>query len=201
MRRTFLMLTVTVLLLLAGACTAEQPAAPAASQPEFKPTATVKDIMDSIVDPNADLIWESVSSTVSEKGIEDKMPKTDEEWAQVRRYAIALLESANLLLVPGRQVAKPGQKAEDSNIELEPEEIQAIIDNDRATWLERAHILHDNTLVALKAIEAKDAQALLFAGDGIDQACEGCHIKYWYPKDSEAVRLYEERMKEDEKAK
>ena len=200
MPRFYLMLPVIVVLLVAGSCTAEQPAAPA-PQPEFKPTATVRDIMISMVDPNADLIWESVSSLVTDRGIEEKFPKTDEEWAAVRRYAITLLESANLLLVPGRQVAKPGDKAENSNLELEPEEIQALVDGDLPAWMERAHRLHDNTLVALQAIEAKDTQALLFAGDGIDQACEGCHIRYWYPKDSEAVRIYDERMKAEADAK
>jgi cytochrome c556 len=42
--------------LLAAACQARQP------QPEYQTTATIKDIMDSMVDPNADYLWESVAA-------------------------------------------------------------------------------------------------------------------------------------------
>jgi hypothetical protein len=42
--------------------------------------------------------------------------------------------------------------------------------------------LHDSVLPVLQAIEAKDKDKLLEVGDGIDRACETCHIKYWYAK-------------------
>jgi hypothetical protein len=155
----------------------------------------------SMVDPSADFIWQSVASLVTEDGIEEKFPRTEEEWAEVRRHAITLLEATNLLLVPGRRVANPGDKVENPDLELTMEEIQKLVDDDPAAWMERAHTLHDNTVVALRAIDARDTQALLFSGDAIDQACEGCHIRYWYPKDAEAVRIYEERMKAEAEAK
>ena len=34
---------------------------------------------------------------------------------------------------------------------------------------------------ALAAIDKKDADALSDAGETIDEACEQCHLKYWYP--------------------
>ena len=34
---------------------------------------------------------------------------------------------------------------------------------------------------ALKATEARDVDALLEAGGQIDEACEACHKKFWYP--------------------
>ena len=37
---------------------------------------------------------------------------------------------------------------------------------------------------SLKAIEKKDAEGLLNTGDGIDKACENCHLKYWYPNEA-----------------
>src|SRR6266404_4286041 len=105
--RMYLLIPACVLLLLGSACS--KPAA----QDNYRPTATVKDIMDSLVDPGADNLWDSVSSTVDERGITDKAPHTDEEWADVRRHAIMLLEATNMLLIPGRHVAKPGEKPED----------------------------------------------------------------------------------------
>jgi cytochrome c556 len=161
------------MLLCAGGCSRSAP-------PEFQPTATVKDIMDSIVDPNADFVWDSVEVVVTLQGTEEKSPKTDEDWKALRRHAISLLEASNLLLVPGRHIARPGEKAEDERVDLTPEEIQTRVDQDRAAWTAGAHELHDATLESLKAIEAKDVKGLLNAGDVLDQACETCHRKYWY---------------------
>ena len=33
----------------------------------------------------------------------------------------------------------------------------------------------------LAAIDARDAAALTKAGGHLDEACEQCHLKYWYP--------------------
>jgi len=46
--------------------------------------------------------------------------------------------------------------------------------------------LHDATMPALQAIDAKNADGLLDAGELIDNACENCHLKYWYPNTAQA---------------
>jgi hypothetical protein len=160
---------------------APAPAAPAAAA-EFRPTATVQDLMLHMVDPNADVLWESVATIVNAKGIDERQPKTDEEWAAVRNAAITLLEATNLLLID-RPVAKSGVKSENPGIELGPEEIDAIRKKDPEAWIKYAHGLHDTVMPALKAIDAKDATALQNAGAEIDTACENCHLHYWYPND------------------
>jgi hypothetical protein len=174
---------VVILALFIGACAqqSQQPASQAQGQPEYRMTATIKDIMDSIVDPSADAIWGSVETVVSAKGVEEKQPHTDEEWKEVRRKAIALLEATNLLQMPGRHVAKPGEKADDPKVELAPEQIDAMINKDRGAWNKFAQALHDATMESFKAIEAKDAEGVLNTGDKIDTACENCHKQYWYP--------------------
>src|SRR6516165_5884484 len=172
-----------LLLFLAG-CNRQQPQAPPPAQAEFRTTATVKDIMDALVDPGSDYIWDSVETVVSAKGVEEKAPHTDEEWKEVRRHAIMLLEATNLLQIPGRHVAKAGEKADDPKVELAPDQIEDKIAKDRAKWIGYAHGLHDATMEAFKAIEAKDAEGLLNAGDGIDNACEKCHLEYWYPNEN-----------------
>jgi len=182
MRKYLVLASASVLLLLASC--AKQPQSQAQQpQGDYRTTATVKDIMDSLVDPGSDYIWDSVETVVSAKGTEEKAPHTDEEWKQVRRHAIMLMEATNLLLMPGRHVAKPGEKAEDPNVELNPEQIEAMIKQDPASWTKFAHGLHDATMEAFKAIEAKDTEGLLNSGDGIDNACEKCHLQYWYPNE------------------
>ena len=184
------------LLFLAG-CNASQPQSQAPAQPEYRTTATVKDIMDALVDPGSDYIWDSVETVVSAKGTEEKAPHTDEEWKQVRNHAIMLLEATNLLQIPGRHVAKPGEKAEDPKVELSPDQIEESINKDRASWIKYAHGLHDATMEAFKAIEAKDTEGLLNAGDGIDNACEKCHLQYWYPNEKRPESIGSEKKSSD----
>jgi hypothetical protein len=150
--------------------------------PEYRTSATVKDIMDSIVDPNADFLWESVSTEVNAKGITEKAPHTDDEWRDLRRHTIALMEATDLLQIPGRAVAKPGEKADNPQVEEPPEVIKTMIEGDRRKWIDATHALHDAAVNALKAVDAKSADGVLDAGDQIDKACETCHKMYWYPE-------------------
>lgn len=168
------LLLVSGCLLVSLTCTKKQPEA------EYRPTTTIKDLMDGMVDPNADTIWNSVSTTITKKGREEHAPHTDEDWATVRHGAIALVEASNLLQIPGRHVAQPGQRNE-QGIELQPEEIEKLINEDRQAWITLAHGLHDAATQALHAAEAKDPAKVLESGDAIDNACEHCHQKYWYP--------------------
>ena len=149
--------------------------------PEYQTEVTIKDLMDSVVDPNADYVWQSVSTTVSSEGIVEKAPRTDDDWREVRRHSIALMEATNALQIPGRRVARPGEKSEDPRIEEPPEVIQTIIDSDRASWYKNAHGLYAAAALLLKATDAKNVDGLVDAGDKVDKACEICHLKYWYP--------------------
>lgn len=169
-----------------AACTSSKPApAPAAaaaeSEPAYRLTGTIKEIMDSVVDPNADVLWDSVSTTINRQGTTEKQPRSDEDWKNVRRSALALVEATNLLVIPGRKVAPEGDKSENPEIELGPEQMQKLVDADRGKWVNNAHGLHDAAMVALKAIDKKDVKGLMDAGENIDNACENCHKQYWYP--------------------
>ena len=179
MRRFVCLLSLGASLFLVGACQSPQP------QSDYRPTATIKDIMDSIVDPSADVIWNSVATIVSVEGVEERQPKTDEEWAEVRRAAVRLVEATNLLIMPDRKVARMGEKSANPKIELEPQEIEKLITDDRPAWYKLAGALHNETEPALRAIDARDVQGIIDAGEKIDTACENCQLKYWYPSQLE----------------
>lgn len=147
----------------------------------FRPTATVQDIMDGIIDPSADELWNSVATVIGPEGVVNEQPETEEDWQMVRYDAIRLVEATNLLLMDGRHIAAPGVRSENPDVELQPEEIEERVAAEPDKWVELVHGLHDAASVALKATEAKDADGLLNAGEGIDTACENCHVRYWYP--------------------
>ena len=158
-------------------------AKPAADAAEYFPTATVKDLMQSVVDPSADVVWGSVTTVQDSKGAHDKAPMTDAEWTAVRHGAIALTEAANLLMVPGRHVARPGEKSETPGVELEPSEMEELINKDVPAFHKRARALHEAGVAVLAAIDAKDANKVFEVGEQIERACEGCHSQYWYPNE------------------
>jgi hypothetical protein len=187
MRRFSWLLLAGMSVFIVVACNRSQPPPPA-SQTAFRPTATIKDIMDSMVDPSADTLWESVATIVSAAGTEERRPKTDEDWTNVRRAAIRLVEGTNLLVMDGRHVARPGEKSENPGIELEPSQMEDLINKDRESFVKLAHGLHDAGSTALSAIDAKNAEGLLDAGEAIDTACENCHLKYWYPLQEQAEK-------------
>ena len=169
----------TITLSFGSAC--QRQPAQTEQQPQYTPTATIKDLMDSIVDSSADVVWESVTTTVSAAGTVEKAPRNDEEWTNVRRGAIRLVEASNLLLMPGRHMARPGEKSEAPGIELEPDEMEALVKKDPAGWSKRAKGLYEAAMVMLRAAEAKDTQKVLDAGERLENACENCHLNYWYP--------------------
>jgi hypothetical protein len=176
------------LLVIASACSGKGSSAVDLAHP-----ATIKDIMDSMVDPSADFLFESIVQIADENGVREKAPQTDEEWKQVRRHALVLLEAPNLLVMQGRRVAQPHERSENPQVELQPEDIQKLVDDDRPSFIRRARTLQDAAAMAVKAIETKDKTALFHAIEGIDRACESCHLHYWYPNDQRARQAAKEQ--------
>jgi cytochrome c556 len=176
------------LLVIASACS---PKAPPTT--DLVRSATIKDIMDSMVDPSADVLFESMVEIADENGVREKAPQTDEEWMQVRRHALVLLEAPNLLVMEGRRVAQSHERSENPQVELQPEDIQKLVDADRSSFIRRARTLQDAAEQALKAIDGKDKTALFHAIESIDKACENCHLRYWYPNDQRARQAAREQ--------
>ena len=103
------------------------------------------------------------------KGTIDTVPKTAEDWLKVRHGAVGLSEAANLLMMPGRHVAQPHEKSDTPGVELEPAEMEVLINKDRAAFIQRAKALHEAGMAAVAAADAKDAQKLFEVGEQIEQ--------------------------------
>jgi hypothetical protein len=154
---------------------------PAAAAPPYHLVASIREVMNSVIDPNVDVVWNAVRTVIDHGTPIDYAPANDEEWAAVRRSALTVIEGANLLMMPGRPVAPPGAGSLSPGIELAPDQVRALIDMNRNGWNQFARSLQDSVQVAMAAIDKKDAQALFDAGDEIDEVCEACHQIYWYP--------------------
>ena len=125
-----------------------------APQPAFKPVASVKQLMEATIHPSAEVLFDAVGTIVSLSGVQEIAPKNDEEWATVRHSAMTLAESGNLLMM--------GTRA-----------------RDKGDWMKMSQALVDVGVVALKAAEAKNPDALFEAAGQIYEVCQQCHGRYW----------------------
>ena len=177
------------LLIFAGLAFHTCSSKPPESSSEIRPYVTIKELMQNMIDPIADNIFDAVGTDVSAKGVVETKPTTDADWAKVNEGAVTLAEGTNLLKM-ARRVAPPGDtnKSTGANApELSPEQIQLKIDQDRGLWNRHANELRDEALKVIEIVKARDADALFDAGSRIDKACENCHLEYWYPGDRKAV--------------
>src|SRR5262245_35365578 len=167
---------------LLGSCSkpAPEPAAPAATP--YNPVASIREVMNSVIDPNVDVVWNAVKTDIDHGKQIEHAPANDEEWAAVRHSALTVSEGANLLMMPGRAVAPPGAGSLSPGIELAPDQVRALIDKSPGGWNQFARALQDSMQPALDAIDKKDPQALFEAGDKINEVCESCHQIFWYPQ-------------------
>jgi hypothetical protein len=140
--------------IVAGARAARQaPAVTEAAASGVTPVATVKQIMKGIVGPAATAVFGAVGSTVTATGVEEKAPRTDEEWEALGNSAAALIESGNLLLIGDRAV-------------------------DTGDWVRMTQAMMASGNTVLKAAREKNADAVFAAGEAVTTSCDSCHHKY-----------------------
>jgi hypothetical protein len=72
------------------------------TSPRYELATDVQHTMELIVDPAADIIWDSAGSIITAAGEQDLAPATPEGWAEGEVAAAVLAESGNLLMMPGK---------------------------------------------------------------------------------------------------
>ena len=122
---------------------ATPPAKPAAVAARPTGVGSSSDIMQALTIPLSDAVFAAGSEP----------PKDDAAWAALQQKAFALAESANLLLIPPRNITS-------------------------GSWGKWAVAQREAALTAMKAARAKNADALSSAGDALYETCEGCHKVY-----------------------
>ena len=148
----------------------------------FVPRATVIEIMDSMVMSTASVLWNAVGVSVTENGVVETVPETEEDWMNLRQAAVTMAEATNSIIIPGRHVAPASLERDPADTSLSPEQIEERIQQNWAAWVGHAHALDAAALEAIQAIDAHDVDRLSEVGGTIDAACESCHLQFWYPE-------------------
>jgi hypothetical protein len=145
-----LAVTLITTLVLGGCASEEDTSAPAS--PAFTLVLDHHHMMDWVLDPAAEIIWDSAGTIITAEGERELAPTTDEGWEHVVSGAATLAEASNLLMLPGRSMGDD--------------------------WDAYAKGLMTTSIAALDAAKAQDSDALFAAGGDIYQACLACHQQY-----------------------
>jgi hypothetical protein len=192
------------LCVLLSACSSSKPATapPAAPAPvlwgDMKPVVSVKELMKYMLDPASDFIFDAVKIETTRKGTVEKVPKTDEDWEKIRVGAVTLAEGVYLLKVP-RPFAPAGDENNSTGpdaSELSPKQIKAKLDADPVLWNAKIEALRNVGLEVLDIVKTKKTAELWDASYNLDQACESCHLQYWYPGDPALLQKVDRQLDE-----
>jgi hypothetical protein len=170
MKRVYGLVAITALFI---SCTQSPPPAPAPAPaaPAAKAYGTLAQMMRGIPFPNSNIIFDTQTN---DPGAPQKpvaggagTPATQQYsgvyggWTAVENAAIALQETANLILIPGR-MCENGQP----------------VPVDQADFQKWAQGLADAGAAAYKAAQAKNIDQMVEVAGTVSDACAACHEKY-----------------------
>jgi len=167
--------TLPAMLLALGICLPAQTDSKGAKSP--KPaTATMQvqsdlnQLMRGILYPAANVVFSAqIDNPANLKFVPGKDPSMATDpllstfggWQAVENAALALTESANLLLIPGRNCANG-----------------LAVPMNNPDWQKFVQELRDAGIKAYKAAQSKDQEKMVDAADTLSVACAGCHRKW-----------------------
>ena len=174
MKRVYGLVAISIFFI---SCTQAQPPAPAASAAAAKPYGTLAQLMRGIPFPNSNIIFDTQSTdpAAAQKPPEAGAPASQTfggvygGWQAVENASIALQETGNLLLIPGR-MCENGRPA-------------PIDQEDFKKW---AQGLIDAGAASYKAAQSKNMDQMVEVSGTVADACAACHEKY---RDKEDLKM------------
>ena len=174
MQTRALLISLITLFALAGctpadkAINSETPQTPPPGNAAAEVHGNLAQVMRGILFPNSNIIFAAqstdpakVKAAADPSGATDPLQSTYGGWTAVENAGLALAESANLLILPGRtcQNGKP-------------------VPMQNADWAGFVKDLRDAGMAAYKAEQSKNQDNILMAADTMTTACSQCHDKY-----------------------
>jgi hypothetical protein len=114
-----------------------------AQAPAIKSVGTMSELMLNVIYPTSDEIFY----------VSREEKKTEKDWIDLKKNALILAESANLLMADNRA-------------------------RDKDQWMKDAQLLWDVGNKAFIAAKAKDLPALEALNADLYEACQSCHVHY-----------------------
>lgn len=124
-----------------------------AAPPPTKHVADVKQLMQHVLEPAADLYWDGVGTIIDRTGVTEIEPQTEDEWDALVNSAYVIAESGNLLMLGARP-------------------------KDGGDWMLMSRALVDVGERAIRAAASHNPQAVFDVGAEVYDACTNCHARY-----------------------
>jgi hypothetical protein len=159
-----------MLLALVGLSLAAQTASKGAPPPAMQVNSSLNQLMRGVIYPASNVVFSSQNDNPSDAKrapsqdpslATDPLVSTFGGWVAVENAALALSESANLLLIPGRTCSNG---------------VPAPIDN--PDWAKFVQELRDAGMKAYTAAQTKNQDKMIEASDTLNEACADCHKKW-----------------------
>ena len=155
--------------LLGGLAQAQTPARGATTAaPRPQVSATLAQLMKGILFPSSNVIFAAqgdnpadVKPAADPSTATNPLAGTYGKWEAVENSALAIVEAANLLTIPGRKCSNG------LNVPLQ-----------NADWAKFVQGIREAGMTAYKAAQSKNQDNILMASDALATACANCHDKY-----------------------
>jgi len=121
--------------------------------PPFKPVVDNRTLMNSVIEKQANVVWDSVGTVVTPEGTQERRPQTDEDWANLRDAAVTLTESGNLLMLTPRA-------------------------HDGDEWMKAAAGMVEQGERMISAVARKSPEQVFDVGATLYDSCVRCHMNY-----------------------
>jgi hypothetical protein len=138
-----------------------KPAAAAGARPVAKVYGNLAQVMRGILFPNSNIIFDAQNNDPTKKKADEQFGNPYAGWQSVENAAIALAESSNLLIIPGRMCSNG-----------KPAPIN------RADWPKFVEGLRAAAMESYKAAQSKNMDKIVDASGTLTEACSACHDVY-----------------------
>lgn len=171
MRSLSLAATLSLVAVLGGCDRGRNESTTAAAPPAPAPMS-IQDIMLGRIVPASNGIW-----MVAE-------PATDETWASLSQNAMDLIAAADLMTAGPHPLLREGQTVQGSDQPgtSTPAQIEQRISASPAEWKTRSEAMKKESQAVLAAVQAKDLDKVMEAGNALYDSCEACHQQFWHPE-------------------
>ena len=143
-------------------------------------TRSVRQLMNEVMELNARTIWNAVSYIVTADGVEERFPRSDEEWNTLLQAARNLMSGGEALMLDSRPVDPAFDPASWPNWQYTPAEIETMRSEDPDNWRYYLVDMQGAVTRIIDAINRRDLLAYGELGVLLNQACQGCHSSFWY---------------------
>jgi cytochrome c556 len=146
--------------------------------------ADVHALMKDVVAVQTQVIWDISNAAQDDQGNPDASKMSAADWTKIIDAAGKVRQASQTLAKADHVIAAaPGVKLEGEGNEgvAGAKQVQAALDKNPAEFRTRSQALATSMEQIATAAKAKDAAKVFEVSGVLDQVCEDCHQKFWYP--------------------